>query len=709
MTRFSSVWLGAFLLGLIAATLSYAQEARVPQEGPAESKGPRKRALLIGVNDYAFLNDLDFCGRDIQSLREGLTATGVAEEDVILMRDGAEESRFQPFKTNIERELDTILSSVNPGDLILVTFSGHGVHLDGASYLCPIEAQLDELQDTLVSLERIYTRLAACEAGQKLLIVDACRNDPRPGGQKSISKPTDDLNAFARSLENPPEGILVFTSCSPEQVSIEDPDFRHGVFMHYVLMGLQGEADRGNAGNNDRRVSLLELYGYARLMTTTYVARTRNLIQTPMLRGKVVGDYEIAAALPRRPEKLPSRFFRSSHKDLDTILGEDPEVIVAADPNAQLALRQACDLLLANGTSALSDGIAKADCDKALAACNEAIRLESQNPFAYLLRGVAYRKRGDYAEALADCERVDLPLRAAVGYYSIDGMELKTDGEVTGTVALGDRLTIAEVRGDDLRITAAIPLGRVGGRADEKSGWIDKIVLQPELKEVQDERKTAGRNVRTQTVSRRRVDPSDRLGTITAEDPEALEALQRAHDILADDLALDYAVLRKNLTDEEVDAAITTCNEAIEIEPENRSALRLRAMAYRWKREFDRALADLKMLEQPLELRVTSRTANLMGGSEVNATVAYGDMLSVSDKNGDWLWVKSVRGHNDKEGWIEVEHVARRDLLTSRTFERASRATGQSYGSATPIRDTVIERAINVGRGYIPYGGFLPF
>src|SRR5439155_699510 len=107
-------------------------------------------------------------------------------------------------------------------------------------YLCPAETRLDR-PEKLVALEGIYSRLSACPASQKILLVDACRNDPRTGGQKGAAV-IDATKGFAKSLEKGREGILVLSSCAPGQVSWEDEKLGHGVFMHFVLKGLAGEA-----------------------------------------------------------------------------------------------------------------------------------------------------------------------------------------------------------------------------------------------------------------------------------------------------------------------------------------------------------------------------------------------------------------------------------------------------------------------------------
>lgn len=135
----------------------------------------------------------------------------------------------------------------------------------------------------------MYRRLADSSARQKVLLADACRDAPRPGSERAVSKSTDTVEGFAGSLSRPPEGILVLTSCKPGQMSIEDDKLGHSVFMHFILKGFRGEADR-DGGNGNARVSLFELYRYADLKTRTHVARTWDLVQTPLLRGRVAGD-----------------------------------------------------------------------------------------------------------------------------------------------------------------------------------------------------------------------------------------------------------------------------------------------------------------------------------------------------------------------------------------------------------------------------------
>ncbi len=157
---------------------------------------------------------------------------------------------------------------VERDDFIVVGFSGHGVHLKGKSYLCPGDAKLDDPQ-SLIPLDSVYEMLQQSPAVLKLLLVDACRNDPRLDGERSFA-PTEGTRQFATSLEQPPRGILLMTSCVPGEIAREEKEFGHGVFMHFLLDGLRGKADEDSSGG----VSLIEAYRYAETRTprTTWLA-----------------------------------------------------------------------------------------------------------------------------------------------------------------------------------------------------------------------------------------------------------------------------------------------------------------------------------------------------------------------------------------------------------------------------------------------------
>ncbi len=290
-----SVW---FLpLRFLCLALSLAVASLHAQQGTRqivrEEAGPQRWAVLIGVNDYVELEDLKYCGRDMQALAERLARAGFPEDQIFLLHGGAADAKNLPIKANIERQIDLVLSLAEEDDLVLVAFSGHGMHAEGVTYLCPTEAKPADPKGSMVSLDFVYEKLEKCPATLKLLLADACRNDPRPEGRKT-AEPKGDAAALAKQFERPPAGVLVLASCDEGQVSWEDQELEHGVFTHYLLKGLSGEAD----GNGNGRVSLGELFEYSNLATKKHVARRWSDYQTPQLFGKLSGVFEFERSEP---------------------------------------------------------------------------------------------------------------------------------------------------------------------------------------------------------------------------------------------------------------------------------------------------------------------------------------------------------------------------------------------------------------------------
>ena len=284
-----------FLVGMLALASPW---VRPQLAAAAQSETGRRWAILIGVNEYSNAQGLKYSVADQQALRDQLIAAGYSKQRLFLLRDGAPEARYLPFKSNIEQQLQLVLGLVDENDTVLVAFSGHGVQFGEKAYLCPTDTNLDD-PATMVSLDWVYGQLKRCPAAFKLLTIDACRNDPRVEGRRAL---TDETNGFARSLgKPPPEGIVLLSSCSPGEISMEDKQFGHGVFMHFLLDGFGGKADT----DKDSKISLHELSRYAGQETKLYVARRFNMSQRPYLKGDVTIealDFPIAELM--RPSLL---------------------------------------------------------------------------------------------------------------------------------------------------------------------------------------------------------------------------------------------------------------------------------------------------------------------------------------------------------------------------------------------------------------------
>jgi TPR repeat protein len=211
----------------------------LPGTALAQTDRGKKYALLVGVRHYdsAKLEPLRFTENDVEELAGALTAEGAfASLRVLTTTRGEKKSADRPTGANIRAAIKVLLARKTRDDTVLVALSGHGIsaRVGGKddSYFCPSDAQLND-NDTLLSLAKLFADLDGCGAGVKLLLVDACRNDPSLG-----------RNVDVDSLPRLPRGTAALFSCKTGERAFESPKLGtgHGIFFFHVIEGIKGKA-----------------------------------------------------------------------------------------------------------------------------------------------------------------------------------------------------------------------------------------------------------------------------------------------------------------------------------------------------------------------------------------------------------------------------------------------------------------------------------
>lgn len=285
---------GVVLTGVFIALASQGN-ADEPKEKP---KGNRY-ALLVGVSQYdpTELNNLKYPEDDVTALAKVLEEAGYVKENIMLMTQtvGAKNARSLPLAANIQAELDLLLKGRAKDDVVLIAFAGHGVQFHGEeeSFFCPLGTKLGD-RKTLVSLANISKSLEGCPAGLKLLLVDACRNDPQAANSRSRAEVK--LNSVTRPPQEPPTGgVAAYYSCSERQKAYEDPELKHGVFFHFVIAGLQGGAVRDSGGD----IYLGDLQLYVNDGVERFVRSKLGQSQLPQLLTKISGSQKPLVSYPK--------------------------------------------------------------------------------------------------------------------------------------------------------------------------------------------------------------------------------------------------------------------------------------------------------------------------------------------------------------------------------------------------------------------------
>jgi uncharacterized caspase-like protein len=205
----------------------------------AQEPEPKRYAVLVGINRYQHpkLPELQFAEADVTDLANVLRDAGY--EVTLLTGSGGDEA-LRPTKANVESQVQDVLRRCAAGDTVLLAFTGHGVQFDGKKdcFFCPADGRpFRDETNTLVSLSKVYAELNKSFAGMKVLLVDACRDDPDAGrGARGIN---------ADGAPRPPQGVAALFSCRAGERAYESERLGHGVFFYHVLEALKGAAKDG--------------------------------------------------------------------------------------------------------------------------------------------------------------------------------------------------------------------------------------------------------------------------------------------------------------------------------------------------------------------------------------------------------------------------------------------------------------------------------
>lgn len=165
----------------------------------------KKLALVIGNSDYTYGNFLANPVNDAEDVSFKLEELGF---DVILGRDLS--------KRDVLEKVDEFASRSAQYDVALFYYAGHGIQSEGANYLIPVDVNLKsetDIQYDCVNVSRVLSRLEEEDCKMKIIILDACRNNPF---ERSWSRSVDKKGL---AMMDAPVGTFIAFSTAPGAVA----------------------------------------------------------------------------------------------------------------------------------------------------------------------------------------------------------------------------------------------------------------------------------------------------------------------------------------------------------------------------------------------------------------------------------------------------------------------------------------------------------
>lgn len=330
----------------------------------------------------------------------------------------------------ITRALRSFLKKPSREDVVIIYFACHGApdpDRPANLYLLTHDTDPDDIAGTALPMREIDLALRENLLAERVVVLaDTCHSAGLGGGvgRRNTADNAGAFNTYLQAVSQTRGGVALLTSAEANETAQEGAQWGggHGVFTHYLLQGLLGDADGYGERAKDGIVTVGELFDYVRANVT----RATNNSQHPAL-GTAPFDRSLPLAITGGETAREHFILGLALSDLGAMLNE-PMRHIGAIEQLQEALRLArrtrtpfVEAELALAISYYHSGNPAAT----IRVLDEVRKRDGENvpPELYLWRGVAAARQRDYTTALRDLStylKVALPddeQRGWIGVY----------------------------------------------------------------------------------------------------------------------------------------------------------------------------------------------------------------------------------------------------------------------------------------------------
>lgn len=260
--------------GIATRQLFATEKTPAIQQGIDEDPEVKIWAVVIGAARYTHMPVLSYTDDDAYQLFAFLKSPeggALPDQQIRLLID--EDATHQ----GIVNAMRSVFLRADANDMILFYFSGHG--LEGA--FLPVDY---DGRNNLLEHEQIRDILLQSQAKHKLILADACHSGSLLAARAPIHIAVKD---YYKALAASSGGMALLLSSKGEEYSLEDRGLRSGIFSHFLIRGLKGEANT----NADNMITISELFQYVHQRVRQYTGN----VQTPTLTGAYDENMPVSA------------------------------------------------------------------------------------------------------------------------------------------------------------------------------------------------------------------------------------------------------------------------------------------------------------------------------------------------------------------------------------------------------------------------------
>src|SRR5882757_1372799 len=166
--------MGGYPMSRAALLTVIAEQAILGYANPASAEN--RLALVIGQSAYRSVPALPNPANDAKAVTQLLTDSGFEVSSASDLSQNEMRDKVSEFAGKVAAKgADTVA---------LVFYAGHGLQIDGENFLVPVDVDPKREADIplqAVRLNDVLNTLASVPSKMRILMLDACRNNPFPG------------------------------------------------------------------------------------------------------------------------------------------------------------------------------------------------------------------------------------------------------------------------------------------------------------------------------------------------------------------------------------------------------------------------------------------------------------------------------------------------------------------------------------------------
>jgi Caspase domain len=257
-------------------------------------------AIVVGIEHYQqrgsgdTLPTVAFARNDAEAFSDVLRSIYPVEKlSVRLLRDS------DATCTRLRDELLYTIKSLAPEDLFIFYYAGHGFYGAGGNRVTAWDTNLFNVEGTTLLLREVLSDpLAASVCQRAVAFVDACATGFAKLGQGRDVVATMNSQELEQFLSAATYSAM-FLSCKPGEQSYPSRTLKHGIWTHFLLKALKGDADE--ALGPERYLTDTSLRDYLRLEVPRYITRETQIHgnQTPQALINASNTFAIRHVPPR--------------------------------------------------------------------------------------------------------------------------------------------------------------------------------------------------------------------------------------------------------------------------------------------------------------------------------------------------------------------------------------------------------------------------